>query len=106
MESLLGAAAGAFLSRFLLEELREISLPFGLMLADGSTVWEPGAWRYALFGLVMVLTLRFARNGILYPVFQWFAERDVALQETVSKRVLSQNSESTDDDLADADGVS
>jgi len=75
MESLCAAAVGAFLSRYLLEALRSIALPFGLSRADGSTVFEPGAWRFALFGLVLMLTLRFARNGLLFPVLQWFRKR-------------------------------
>ena len=90
MESLLGAAAGAFVSRYLLEAMREvvITLPFGLTLPDGSDafVWETGAWRFALFGLVMVLTLRYMRNGLLYPIIDWFSGRDLVMQETVSKR--------------------
>ena len=90
MESLLGAAAGAFISRYLLEAMREvvISLPFGLTTADGSDafVWETGAWRFALFGLVMVFVLRYMRNGLLYPIFTWFSGRDLVMKETVSKR--------------------
>ena len=90
MESLIGAAAGAFISRYLLEAMREvvISLPFGLTLADGSDaiVWETGAWRFALFGLVMVLTLRYMRNGLLHPLINWFSGRDLVMKETVAKR--------------------
>ncbi|MCY3574135.1 MAG: branched-chain amino acid ABC transporter permease [Chloroflexi bacterium] len=90
MESLIGAAAGAFISRYLLEATREvvITYPFGLTTADGSNafVWEPGAWRYALFGFVMVLTLRFMRNGLLYPFITWFSGRDLVMKETVAKR--------------------
>ena len=90
MESLIGAAAGAFISRYMLEAMREvvITLPFGLTMADGSDafVWETGAWRFALFGLVMVLTLRYMRNGLLYPIFNWFSGRDLIMKETVAKR--------------------
>lgn len=90
MESLLGAAAGAFISRYLLEAMRTvvISLPFGMTTADGSDafVWEPGAWRFAIFGLVMILTLRYMRNGLLYPIITWFSGRDVVMRETVSIR--------------------
>lgn len=90
MESLIGAAAGAFISRYLLESMREvvIALPFGLTLADGSDafVWQTGAWRFALFGLVMVFTLRYMRNGLLYPIITWFSGRDLVMQETVSIR--------------------
>ncbi len=97
MESLLGAAAGAFISRYLLEAMREvvITLPLGLTLPDGSDafVWETGAWRFALFGLVMVFTLRYMRNGLLYPILDWFSGRDLIMQETVSIR-------KSDDDVA------
>lgn len=99
MESLIGAAAGAFISRYMLEAMREvvISLPFGLTTADGGDafVWSTGAWRFALFGLVMVFTLRYMRNGLLYPIITWFSGRDLAMKETVSKR------ESDDDDIAE-----
>ncbi len=90
MESLFGAAAGAFISRYMLEAMREvvITLPFGLTMADGSDafVWETGAWRFALFGLVMVLTLRYMRNGLLHPIISWFSGRNLIMKETVAKR--------------------
>lgn len=90
MESLIGAAAGAFISRYMLEAMRQvvITLPFGMTTADGSDafVWEPGAWRFALFGVVMVFTLRWMRNGLLYPIITWFSGRGIAMKETISKR--------------------
>ena len=99
MESLIGAAAGAFISRYMLEAMREvvITLPFGLTTSDGGDafVWETGAWRFALFGVVMVFTLRYMRNGLLYPIITWFSGRDLAMKETVSKR------DSDDDDVAE-----
>lgn len=79
MESLFASAAGAFISLYVLESIREVSFP-------GGYVFEPGAWRFALFGLVLMLTLRFARNGLLYPIVQWFANVDAARKETVSIR--------------------
>jgi hypothetical protein len=65
-----------------------INLPFGLTMPDGSDafVWETGAWRFALFGLVMVLTLRYMRNGLIFPIINWFSGRNAAMQETVSIR--------------------
>ena len=90
MESLIGAAAGAFISRYMLEAMRQvvITLPFGMTTYDGSDafVWEPGYWRFALFGVVMVFTLRYMRNGLLYPIITWFSGRDIAMKETVSRR--------------------
>lgn len=91
MESLLGAAAGAFISLNLLEALRAVDLPFTLefdpfVFNFEPSTYEPGALRFAVFGLILVLTLRFMRNGLLHPIIQWFESRDVAMQETMSKR--------------------
>ena len=77
MESLLGAAIGAFLSRIGLEMLREINI-LGLHI-------EFGTWRYAAFGLLLMFTLRFAQNGLLYPIIDWLFLRR-AREETVAKR--------------------
>lgn len=78
MESLLGAAVGAIVSRVALELLREINI-LGLHI-------EFGAWRFAAFGLILVFTLRFAQNGLLYPIFErLFLKR--ARQETIAKRL-------------------
>nr|NIO70102.1 branched-chain amino acid ABC transporter permease [Anaerolineae bacterium] len=77
MESLLGAAIGAFLSRIILEMLREINI-LGVHI-------EFGAWRYAAFGLLLMFTLRFAQNGLLYPIIDWLFLRR-AREETVAKR--------------------
>ncbi|MDQ7025078.1 MAG: branched-chain amino acid ABC transporter permease [Anaerolineae bacterium] len=151
MESLLGAAAGAFISRYLLENLRQVSLPVtitfdggvvGLMtllilalavglvgawaenherikaykmrfrsgyivaaivivllgtnITNTPSTWNTGFWRFAVFGIIMVLTLRYMRNGLLYPILQWFSGRDADLQETVSIR-----NDSDDDTLAE-----
>lgn len=60
MESLLGAALGAILSRIALELLRAVDI-FGLHI-------EFGQWRYAAFGLLLIFTLRFAQNGLLKPL--------------------------------------
>lgn len=79
MESLFGAAIGAITSRIALELLREINI-LGLHI-------ELGAWRYAAFGLVLVFTLRFAQNGLLYPIVdRLFLRR--ARETTVAKRQL------------------
>ena len=98
MESLIGAAAGAFISRYMLEAMREvvITLPFGLTMADGSDaiVWATGAWRFALFGAVMVFTLRYMRNGLLHPIITWFSGRDIVRKETVSIREVGDDGSS------------
>jgi branched-chain amino acid transport system permease protein len=77
MESLLGAAVGAFLSRVSLELMREISI-FGFEI-------EFGAWRYAAFGLLLMFTLRFAQNGLIHPVIDRVFMRR-AREDTVAKR--------------------
>lgn len=89
MESLLGAAVGAFLSRVSLELLREINV-FGFQI-------ELGAWRYAAFGLLLVFTLRFAQNGLLHPIIdRLFMQR--AREETVSKRLQAPASTATEEE--------
>jgi branched-chain amino acid transport system permease protein len=77
IESLLGAAIGAFLTRIGLELLREISL-FGVTI-------ELGAWRYAAFGLLLMFTLRFAQNGLIHPIIDRLFVQP-RRKETVAKR--------------------
>lgn len=52
VESLIAAAIGAMIIQVGLELLREF-----------------GAWRLVLFGALLVITLRFARNGLIAPLF-------------------------------------
>ena len=77
LESLLGAAVGAFVSRIGLELLREINF-LGIHI-------EFGVWRYAAFGLLLMGTLRFAQNGLLYPLLDRLILRRARLA-TVAKR--------------------
>jgi branched-chain amino acid transport system permease protein len=53
VESLVAAALGGMIIQVGLELLREF-----------------GAWRLVIFGALLVVTLRFARNGLLAPLFQ------------------------------------
>ena len=78
MESLFGAAFGAIISRIALEMLREINI-FGFHI-------DLGVWRYAAFGLILIFTLRFAQNGLLYPIIERLFLRRTRF-ETVAKRV-------------------
>jgi branched-chain amino acid transport system permease protein len=89
MESLLGAALGAFLSRLSLELLREISV-FGLQI-------ELGAWRYAAFGLLLMFTLRFAQNGLIHPIIDRLFLQG-SREETVAKRVGADSLTATEGD--------
>jgi branched-chain amino acid transport system permease protein len=77
IESLLGAAIGAFLTRIGLEVLREINI-FGVQI-------ELGAWRYAAFGLLLMFTLRFAQNGLIHPIIDRLFVQP-GRKETVAKR--------------------
>jgi branched-chain amino acid transport system permease protein len=79
IESLLGAAVGAFLTRIGLEVLREINI-FGIQIEL--------AWRYAFFGVLLIFTLRFAQNGLIYPIIDRLFMRQ-ARKETVAKRESS-----------------
>jgi branched-chain amino acid transport system permease protein len=56
MERLPTAVGGAFLVEFLLEVLRDY-----------------GQWRLPIFGIVLLLTMRFARNGLITPFWLQFA---------------------------------
>ncbi|HKF70727.1 MAG TPA: branched-chain amino acid ABC transporter permease [Stellaceae bacterium] len=55
MERLPTAVGGAIVVEFLLEELRDY-----------------GQWRLPLFGVILLLTMRFARNGLLTPLWLRF----------------------------------
>ncbi|MFQ5921971.1 MAG: CoA transferase, partial [Anaerolineales bacterium] len=45
-------------------------------------------WRLVVFGLLLMLTLRFFQNGLLHPVLQFVLRREDVLAETVAKREL------------------
>jgi branched-chain amino acid transport system permease protein len=60
IESLAGAVAGAILVEFLQEYLRELAM-----------------WRFVIFGLALVLILRFSQNGLIYPIYQRLAAKRV-----------------------------
>ena len=131
MESLLGAAVGAFLANYLLESMRQIPLPVTFTYEGGAggivirlvmglvviiagafaeripaikkrvgwfraayiaaavivvltvaditpepSTFDTSFWRYAIFGVIMMVTLRYMRNGLLHPVIEWFSGRD------------------------------
>ena len=44
-----------------------------------------GTWRLVFFGLVLMLTLRFLRNGVIQGGLMWIERRGVGA-ETVAKR--------------------
>lgn len=92
LEILAGAAIGAFVLHISLELLREIVLPSWAVNAlvnvgiPATKRIQFGTWRFVLFGLLLMLTLRFARNGLLYPVFERLSGSAAARKATVAKR--------------------
>lgn len=78
LESLVAAAIGAIVIEFALELLRN-SFTIGPITVDMTT------WRLVFFGLLLMLTLRFFRNGLIYPIIHNFTRGGVA-RETVSIR--------------------
>jgi len=58
IESLAGAVAGALILQIASEYLRDY-----------------GELRWVIFGLLLVITLRFSQNGLIYPLYKRFARR-------------------------------
>ena len=90
LESIVGAAIGAIIITFTLEFLRS-------SFTIGSITIDMTIWRLVVFGLLLMLTLRFWRNGLIHPILLWFS-RAGTKQETVAKRVAA-----TGTDVAEAD---
>jgi len=78
LESLVGAALGAIIIEFALEFLRT-SFTIGTVTVDMTD------WRLVFFGLLLMLTLRFQNNGLIYPLIQRISRAGVE-QESVAKR--------------------
>ena len=78
LENVVAAAIGAILISFALEFLRT---DFTIM---GHEV-DMTTWRLVFFGLLLMLTLRFLRNGVIQGALMWIERRGVGAQ-TVAKR--------------------
>ena len=78
LESIVAAAVGAMVLYFLLEFLRN-------SFTIGSVTIDMTVWRLVFFGALVMLTLRFQRNGLLFPLIEWCTRSGVA-RETVAKR--------------------
>lgn len=78
VESVVAAAIGAIIINFLLEVLRN-SFDIGPIVVDMTI------WRLVVFGVLLMLTLRFARNGLIAPIIDYFMRGHIAA-ETVAKR--------------------
>ena len=79
LENIVSAAVGAIIISFSLEFLRN-SFTIGPYTVDMTI------WRLVFFGLLLMLTLRFWRNGLIHPMLLWFS-RSGAKEETVAKRM-------------------
>ncbi len=78
LENIVASAVGAIIILFILELLRN-SFTIGPVEVDMTL------WRLVFFGAVLMLTLRFRRNGLIAPILDWFERAGVA-EETVAKR--------------------
>ena len=78
VENFIAAAIGAILIEFILEMLRT-------SFSIGGVTVDMTLWRLVFFGIVLMLTLRFARNGLLAPLIDYFRRGHVAA-ETVARR--------------------
>ena len=78
IENIFAAAIGAIIIHFVLEMLRN-SFEIGPFTVDMTI------WRLVIFGVLLMLTLRFARNGLIIPIIDYFSRGHVAA-ETVAKR--------------------
>jgi len=78
VESVVAAAIGAVIINFVLELLRN-SFEIGPYTLDMTV------WRLVVFGVLLMVTLRFFRNGLIAPVIDFFTRGHVAA-ETVAKR--------------------
>ena len=78
VENFIAAAIGAILIEFTLEMLR-------ISFTIGDVVIDMTLWRLVFFGLVLMLTLRFSRNGLLPPLIDYFTRSHVA-GETIAQR--------------------
>lgn len=78
LENVVAAAVGAIIISFGLEFLRN---DFAIM---GQSV-DMSTWRLVFFGLLLMLTLRFLRNGVIHGGLLWLERRAVGAQ-TVAKR--------------------
>ena len=78
VENVVAAAIGAIMINFALELLRD-SFQIGPIEVDMTV------WRLVVFGVLLMVTLRFFRNGLIAPLIDYFTRGHVAA-ETVAKR--------------------
>ncbi len=89
LENIVAAAIGAFVIEFALELLRN-SFDIGPFRIDMTT------WRLVFFGALLMITLRFFRNGLIHPLLLRFTRGGVAA-ETVAKRQVNNDDRELDE---------
>ena len=70
IENFVAAAIGAIIIEFVLEMLRN-SFEIGGVTIDMTI------WRLVFFGILLMLTLRFSRNGLISPIIEYFTRGPV-----------------------------
>ena len=88
LESIVAAAVGGVVVYFLLEFLRN-------NFTIAAVTIDMTIWRLVFFGAIVMLTLRFQRNGLLHPLVMWCTRAGVA-EETVAKRAAGRQSPGTE----------
>lgn len=78
IENFVAAAIGAIILQVLLEMLRN-------SFVIGGVEVDMTIWRLVFFGILLMITLRFFRNGLIAPMIAYFRRQGVA-EETVAKR--------------------
>ena len=74
LESIVAAAVGAVVLYFLLELMRT-SFTIGDMVIDMTV------WRLVFFGALVMITLRFHRNGLIHPIIRWLMKGEKKAQD-------------------------
>lgn len=78
IENFVAAAIGAIILQVMLELLRN-------SFVIGGVEVDMTVWRLVFFGVLLMITLRFFRNGLIAPLISYFQRQGVA-EETVAKR--------------------
>ena len=78
IENFVAAAIGAIILQVMLELLRN-------SFVIGGVEVDMTIWRLVFFGILLMVTLRFFRNGLIAPVISYFHRAGIA-EETVAKR--------------------
>lgn len=85
VENFVAAALGAIFLQIMLELLRT-------NFSIGGIEVDMTVWRLVVFGVLLMLVLRFARNGLIAPLIEYFQRVGMA-EETIAKRRAGANPE-------------